>query len=323
MHEAIQNPATMPQPRCAEIEIDGERLGYALYECDVRSDEQRQRDAARGALAGDLIIIIPGHGQTADSALHLIHTSAQHSKSGVAWCVDIDPPAGGDPVKARAMPLIIRRHLPALLASGAPAAEATAGAAQQVTLFGWSHGGAEALRTAEAAPELIPHVVGLCPAGLIQRSVFELLVSFLIESIHLVLVALKRGDPAYLRIILSFGANIAQGIYGDVRRTHSVSRAWQDICWTARKASGLHYSYTGTVGILFGAQDRVIRWRDVFPNCREAGEVGRWTPQLQAADFPCVTELQVEALPGNHLSPETDAVFGLTALRLAGQLLAP
>jgi len=339
MPASINNPADMPQPRRAEIEIDGERLGYALVECDVRSDEQRQRDATRGALAGDLIIIIPGHGQTADSALRLIHTSAQHSKSQVAWCVDIDPPVGGDPVKARAMPLIVQRHLPALLAAGAPApgapapeapaAEApgaetpAAGAAQQVTLFGWSHGGAEALRTAEAAPQLIPHVVGLCPAGLIQRSVFELLFSFLVESIHLVLVALKRGDPAYLRSVLSMGANIVQGVYGDVRRTHSLSRAWRDICWTARKASGPHTSYTGTVGILFGAQDRVIRWRDVFPGCRDTGEIGQWLPQLQAADFPCVTELQVEALPGNHLSPETDAIFCLTALRLAGQLTAP
>jgi hypothetical protein len=85
----IDTPADMSQPRRAEIEIDGERLGYALYECDVRSDDRRQRDAARGALAGDLIIL-PGHGQTADSALNLIHRSAQRSKSGVAWCVDID-----------------------------------------------------------------------------------------------------------------------------------------------------------------------------------------------------------------------------------------
>jgi hypothetical protein len=90
MSESIQNPADLPQPRRAEIEIDGERLGYALVECDVRSGEQRQRDAERGALADDLIIIRPGYGQTADSALRLIHQSAQHSQSRVAWCVDID-----------------------------------------------------------------------------------------------------------------------------------------------------------------------------------------------------------------------------------------
>lgn len=86
------------------------------------------------------------------ATLHLIHASAQHNKSKVAWCVDIDPPVGGDPVKARAMPLIVQRHLPALLAADAPGA----GAEQRVTLLGWSHGGAEALRTAEAAPDLIP-----------------------------------------------------------------------------------------------------------------------------------------------------------------------
>jgi len=324
MPESIQNPARPPQPRRAEIEIDGERLGYALVECDLRSDEQRQRDAARGALAGDLIVIIPGHGQTADSALRLIHQSAQHSQSKVAWCVDIDPPVGGDPVKARAMPLIVQQHLPALLAAEMPAAEApSTGAAQRVTLLGWSHGGAEALRTAEVAPDLIPHVVGLCPAGLIQRSVFELLVSFLVECIHLFLVALKRGDPGYLRTVLSIGANIVQGVYHDARRTRSLSRPWHDICWTARKASGPHYSYTGTVGIVFGAQDRVIRWRDVFPRCRDTSEIGRWMPQLQTQDFPHVQELQVEALAGNHLSPETDAAFGLMALRMAGQLIEP
>jgi len=90
MPESVQNPADTPQPRRGEIEIDGERVGYALVECDVRSGEERQRDVTRGVLAGDLIIIIPGHGQTADSALNLIRLSAQHSKSHVAWCVDID-----------------------------------------------------------------------------------------------------------------------------------------------------------------------------------------------------------------------------------------
>ena len=83
MPESIQNPAGPPQPHRAEIKIDGERLGYALVQCDVRSGEQRQRDAARGALAGDLIIILPGHGQTADAALRLIHMSAQRSQSKI------------------------------------------------------------------------------------------------------------------------------------------------------------------------------------------------------------------------------------------------
>ena len=89
VQKSIQNPADIPQPRRGEIEIDGERLGYELVECAVRSDEQRYHGAARGVLAGDLIIL-PGHGQTADSARRLIQQSAQHSKSKVAWCVDID-----------------------------------------------------------------------------------------------------------------------------------------------------------------------------------------------------------------------------------------
>jgi hypothetical protein len=64
MPDSINNTADMPQFHRAELELAGERLGYALVEGDVRSGEQRQRDAARGALAGDLIIL-PGHGQTA------------------------------------------------------------------------------------------------------------------------------------------------------------------------------------------------------------------------------------------------------------------
>jgi hypothetical protein len=77
MPESIQNPADIPQPRRGEIEIDGEWVGYALVECDVRSGEQRQCDAERRALAGDLIIL-PGHGQTADAALRLIQQSQEH-----------------------------------------------------------------------------------------------------------------------------------------------------------------------------------------------------------------------------------------------------
>ena len=72
MPEAIQYPAATPQPGRAEIEIDGERLGYALVECDVRSGEQRQRDAARGALtmAGKLGLA------AAYDARHVAHTLA-------------------------------------------------------------------------------------------------------------------------------------------------------------------------------------------------------------------------------------------------------
>ena len=51
VQKSVQNSASIPQPHRGEIEIDGERLGYALVECDVRSGEQRQCDAARGALA--------------------------------------------------------------------------------------------------------------------------------------------------------------------------------------------------------------------------------------------------------------------------------
>jgi hypothetical protein len=39
MSVSINNPADIPTPCRGEIEIDGERVGYALVDCDVRSDE--------------------------------------------------------------------------------------------------------------------------------------------------------------------------------------------------------------------------------------------------------------------------------------------
>ena len=34
VQKSVQNSASIPQPHRGEIEIDGERLGYALVECD-------------------------------------------------------------------------------------------------------------------------------------------------------------------------------------------------------------------------------------------------------------------------------------------------
>ena len=55
------------QPCRGEIEMGGELLGHALYQCEAQSDHQRKRDAEPGVLAGDLLII-PRHGRTAIQA---------------------------------------------------------------------------------------------------------------------------------------------------------------------------------------------------------------------------------------------------------------
>jgi pimeloyl-ACP methyl ester carboxylesterase len=301
-----------------EIEVAGERLGYELFEFDARTEEQRAGDERRGALAGDLLVIIPGHGQTADSARHLIETSATRSKSGVAWSVDIDPPRGGDPVKAAALPAVIRQRLPALF----PPDRRSPGAAPQagVTLFGWSHGGGEALRTAELDGQLFQHVVGICPAGLVERRLPEVLASFLLECLRIVWFALRRGGWTYLRRVLSIGANIARGVIGDLLRTGSVRRVLSDMRWAARKVPGRSFRYNGNAALIFGAQDTVIRWRDVFPACRSRDQIPASLGVYRQSNFPHVRRLDVRVLDGNHLSPETDGAFAVAALDLSEQL---
>jgi pimeloyl-ACP methyl ester carboxylesterase len=317
--EARRNASTPTRRGRAVIEIDGEQLSYELYEFDARTDEQRRIDERRQALEGDLIVIIPGHGQTADSARHLIENSATMGKSKVAWSVDIDPPKGGDPVKARALPLILRRHLPALFASSQAEREPSLPGVA-VTLFGWSHGGAEALRTAEVDQQLIRQVAGLCPAGLVERTLGEILLSFLLECLRIFRFALTGRNPRYLGQVLSIGANIAGGVTRDALRTRSLARIVNDIRWAARKVPGRNYRYAGGVALLLGGRDTVIRWRDVFPECESADRIPDSLRDYQRNDFPHVTRLDVRVLDGNHLSPETDAAFARTALEVTSQL---
>lgn len=312
----------MPTPRHGQIrrqrrviEVEGESVGYELYEFDARRDEECSADDRRQALGGDLLVIIPGHGQTADSAKHLIENTAFLSKSKVVWSVDIDPPRGGDPIKAKALLAIVRENLSALF----PSSQGSPGPEMRVTLFGWSHGGAEALRTAEIAGQLIPRIAGICPAGLVDRPVLELLFSFLLESLRIVWLALTKADPTYLRRVLGMGANMIGGVLRDAMRARSLSRAWADIRWTARKVPGKDYRYDGKVALLFGGDDTVIRWRDVFSKCGSPPEIASSLEDYKRNNFACSESLEVRVLEGNHLSPETDITYARTALQLLGQ----
>jgi hypothetical protein len=301
-----------------QIEVAGEQLGYELFEFDSRSEKRRTRDERRGALAGNLLVIIPGHGQTADSARHLIETSAARSKSGIAWSVDIDPPRGGDPVKAAALPAIIRQRLPTLFPPSRRSAEATPQIG--VTLFGWSHGGGEALRSAELDGQLFHHVVGICPTGLIERRLPEMLVSFLLECLRISWFGLRRGGWPYLKRVLGIGANIVGGVIRDILRTRSFRRALSDMRWAARKVPGGSFRFAGNVALIFGAQDTVIRWRDVFPACPSRDQIPSLLAEYRRDNFPHVVRLDVRVLEGNHLSPETDAAFAEAALGVSDQL---
>ena len=312
-----------------EIEVAGERLSYEVYECDARSDAERAEDARQGTLQGDLIVVIPGHWQTADSAKLLIGTSAAEGRSRVAWCVDIDPASGGDPVKAQALPLILAQdagHLvggrnvgqDSILSYGRDRQNAPGAAVPNVSLFGWSHGGAEALRTADLSPGLFRQVALICAAGLVDRTLWEMIPSFVIECLAIAGYAVLRGNDSYRRRVVAIVLNIAGGIYRDLIRARSPRRVAVDVWWATRNVPGPAFRYDGDVAIIFGADDRVIRWRDVCPECTSPQEVAGAVEQLRQRDFPCVHSLQVQVLAGNHLSPDTDAAFARTALELTG-----
>ena len=60
------------------------------------------------------------------------------------------------------------------------------------------------------------------------------------------------------------------------------------------KAIGRDYKYDGKVVILFGENDGVIRWRDVFPACQHPGNIGQFVEEYKKRDFPMVRGLQVQ-----------------------------
>jgi len=293
--------------------IDGERIGYALHCYDARTGAERAANQARHALDGALIVVLPGHGQTAFPSALLLAESALHGRAGVAWLADIDPPTGGDPARARALPVIIARHWAALDAGEAPPLGG-------IVLVGWSHGGAEALRAAAGAADLAAATVGLCAAGLIEREPQELVASFAGEVARIALAALKQGPAAFWQAV-RVGLDITGGIGGDLLRTRSPQRVVEDACWAASKVPGPEFRYPGPVALLFAEDDTVIRWQAVFPGCRTPAEIPAALPAYQRTDFPCASSLAVRVLPGNHLSPGIEPAYARTALELTGQLL--
>ncbi|OQA46561.1 MAG: hypothetical protein BWY52_00684 [Chloroflexi bacterium ADurb.Bin325] len=248
----------------------GERIGYTLRSCDARSEAERAADRARRALSGALIVVLPGHGQTASSSTLLLAEAALRGRAGVAWLIDLDPPAGGDPIRAQALPVVIGRHWAGLAAGDAPPPGG-------VVLAGWSHGGGRSLR---------------------------------------------RGPRAVWQA-LYVGADIVVGIGSDLVHTRSVRRVVADVLWATARVPGPAYPYPGDVALVFGADDTVIRWRMVFPDCAAAAEIPAALAAYRRTNFPHVSSLTVRVLPGDHLSPGVDRAFARTMLALSGQLLAP
>lgn len=296
------------------VNLDGDLVYYTFYEIDVRSDIQRSKDLNSNSLGGSLNVYIPGHGQSADGAKALMRAIAVFSASKVLWSIDVTPPVTGDLGKAKAIIHIIKEkcvigknnisnHKKLLEISG-------------VSLFGWSHGGGEAMIIAEKAPGLVKNLVGICPTGLIQRSWLKLSIHFVLESMRIIYDAIFKSEGNLARVI-TLGLNIFRGIVRDLIITKSIQRIINDIRWASKKVCGEDYTYDGSVVLLFAENDGVNRWRDSFPSCQESKEVVDYVRQFRLSNFPLSKMLKVAVLPGNHMSPETNSeLFIRTAFNL-------
>jgi pimeloyl-ACP methyl ester carboxylesterase len=287
------------------VRVDGETVGYTLYEVDARAENQRADNVRNKQLDGNLNVYIPGHGQRATAARNAMATIAALSSSRILWSIDIDPPVGGDPTRAEALVKIIRSKASERFFD-IERQELAESPSFKVTIFGWSHGAAEAMRAAEKDPDLFQHMVGLCPTGLIERSPCELVWSFIIESLRVLWDALIRLDWTLTRV-LAIGYDIIAGIICDLLRSRPLQRVVDDIRWASRKVTGKDYSYSGIVVILFGEKDTVIRWQDVFPECQDPGNIGQFLDEYKKHNFPMVRRLEVQVLEGNHIASETKA----------------
>lgn len=287
-----------------QVDLQGQRIGYTLYSVDARPPEQRRQNNIDRHLDGDLNVFLPGHGQLARTARKLIHTIAENSASHIVWSIDINPPKGGDPVKAEALLILLRERIAAELFPPT-AAVPVEPSPVRVTLIGWSHGGGEALWMAGSSADLVDDMILFCPAGMVERRCSELLWSFTLECLRIFFHTLFR-TPRGLGSFLILMIEIAAGILGDLFATSSLRRLKEDICWVCVKAPGPGYGFNGRVVILFAEDDTVIRWRDVFPACAQAQDIQNVLEDYRRNNFPGASQLIVDVLEGNHASPESD-----------------
>jgi pimeloyl-ACP methyl ester carboxylesterase len=299
-----------------EVEVQGESVRYQIRIVDARSTQQREQDARRGAPGGNIMVVIPGHGQSVHGPKKLVTTAARFSRSKIVWCVDPVPARGGDRVEARAIARVVRHRISIAFPSRdeLPAA----------TLIGWSHGGSEALRAAEQDPELFPQFLGLCSTGLVDRGRAELLYSFSLEATRILLASARQRDWTCLGDTLRLGRNAGAGMVRDLWRGRSARRVADDIDWAARNVTRTPVRYTGEVVLLFGAQDTVVRWRDLFPECERPQNISACLAEYQERVFPKASRVEVQVLDGAHVAPEADAPTFLQAgLGLLGEWESP
>ena len=136
---------------------------------------------------------------------------------------------------------------------------------------------------------------------------------------HIFWDAWSRFDRSIARA-LAMGYDVLAGVFCDLLRSKSLRRVINDIRWASGKVTGEDYEYDGMVVILFGENDGVIRWRDVFPAYQHPGNVEHFVEEYKKRDFPMARGLQVRVLEGSHVAPETHApLYIKTAFDLLDQ----
>jgi hypothetical protein len=297
------------------VQVQGERVGYELYKIDARSNRQQEQNTHRGSLDGTIMVVVPGHGQTIHGPKKLLATAALLSRSRIAWCIDPTPAKGGDRTEGQAIARVIRESISTTF----PKMEEPIAA----TLIGWSHGGSKALLAAEDAPNLFPQVLGVCSTSLVERHLLELLYSFFLEATRILWASVRRQEWTCLKDTLRVGWNAGVGLVRDLWNTKSVRRLIEDIGWAARNVTSSPIGYTGDVVLLFGAQDTVVRWRDVFPECDLPQDIPQFLAEYQEKNFPSASRVEVQVVEGSHVAPETDAPsflrVGLSLLEQLGE----
>jgi pimeloyl-ACP methyl ester carboxylesterase len=295
------------------VAVGGEPVRYEMRIVDARSRQQREQDARRGRPGGNIMVVVPGHGQSVYGPKKLVIAAAQLSRSKIAWCIDPVPAQGGDPIEGQTIAHVVRDRISATF----PAKDEPTAA----TLIGWSHGGSEALRAAEHDPRTFPQFLGLCSTGLVDRRPLELLYSFALEATRILWAGVRQRDWVCLKDTLRVGLNAGAGLIRDLRRGRSVKRVIEDIGWASRKATGTHLRYSGEVVLLFGALDTVVRWQDVFPECERPQDLSASLAEYRRRNFPQARRVEVQVLEGAHVAPEVGAPTYLQAgLGLLDQL---
>jgi hypothetical protein len=299
----------------ATVQVAGEKVHYEVYAVDARTSKQQARDAQRGYPEGQVLVVIPGHGQTVMGPRRLVVEAARLSRSHIAWCIDPTPASGGDLTEAQAIVQIVAQRLAAQFPAGGRAE------AVQATILGWSHGGAEALRAACENPTLFPHYLGLCPAGLVERTFLGLVWSFCLEAVRILAADLRRLRWDRLAETLRVGLDCARGLLLDLARSRSPRRLVDDVLWACMKIPGPAFDYPGHVVLLFGDRDTVIRWQDPFPGCSRPEQLADCLPAFRRQNFSRARQVDVRLVEGNHMGPELDpGAFLRAGLALVGQL---